>query len=91
MSAVDELVAGRLADPHSLLGAHPRNGSVVVRAFRPEAESVRVRVEGSEPVELERSHPAGLFEGTLDGAKLPLRYRLEVNYAEGATVVVDDP
>jgi 1,4-alpha-glucan branching enzyme len=91
VSAVDELVEGRLADPHSLLGAHPQNGGVVVRAFRPEAERVRVRVEGSEPVELERSHPAGLFEGELEGAKLPLRYRLEVSYAEGATLVVDDP
>jgi 1,4-alpha-glucan branching enzyme len=91
MSAIDELVEGRLADPHSLLGAHPQNGSVVVRAFRPEAESVRVRVEGSEPVELERAHPAGLFEGTVDCAELPLRYRLEVSYAEGATLVVDDP
>ena len=91
MSAVDELVEGRLADPHSLLGAHAQNGSVVVRAFRPEAESVRVRVEGAEPVELERAHPAGLFEGKLDGADVPLRYRLEVSYAAGATLVVDDP
>jgi 1,4-alpha-glucan branching enzyme len=91
MSAVDELVEGRLADPHSLLGAHPQNGGVVVRAFRPEAESVRVRVEGAEPVELERAHPAGLFEGELEDVELPLRYRLEVSYAEGATLVVDDP
>jgi 1,4-alpha-glucan branching enzyme len=91
VSAVDELVEGRLADPHSLLGAHSQNGSVVVRAFRPEAESVKVRVEGAEPVELERAHPAGLFEGKLDGAELPLRYRLEVSYPEGATLVVDDP
>jgi 1,4-alpha-glucan branching enzyme len=91
VSAVDELVEGRLADPHSLLGAHPQNGSIVVRAFRPEAERVRVRVEGSEPVELERAHPAGLFEGTVEGAELPLRYRLEVSYREGATLVVDDP
>jgi 1,4-alpha-glucan branching enzyme len=91
VSAIDELVEGRLADPHSLLGAHSQNGSVVVRAFRPEAESVKVRVEGAEPVELERAHPAGLFEGRLDGAELPLRYRLEVSYPEGATLVVDDP
>jgi 1,4-alpha-glucan branching enzyme len=91
VTAVDELVEGRLADPHSLLGAHPQNGSVIVRAFRPEAERVRVRVEGEEPVELARAHPAGLFEGELEGAKLPLRYRLEVSYAEGATLVVDDP
>jgi 1,4-alpha-glucan branching enzyme len=91
MSAVDDLVEGRLANPHSLLGAHPQNGTIVVRAFRPEAESVKVRVEGAEPVELERAHPAGLFEGKVDGAELPLRYRLEVSYAEGATLVVDDP
>ncbi len=91
MSAVDELVEGRLADPHSLLGPHPQNGGVVVRAFRPEAESVRVRVEGSDPVELVQAHPAGLFEGELEGVELPLRYRLEVSYAEGATLVVDDP
>ena len=91
MSAVDELVEGRLANPHSLLGAHPQNGTIVVRAFRPDAESVKVRVEGAEPVELERAHPAGLFEGKVDGAELPLRYRLEVSYAEGATLVVDDP
>src|SRR5687768_13121544 len=91
MNAVEALVSGQLADPHSLLGAHAHDGSVVVRAFRPEAERVRVRVEGSEPVELERAHPAGLFEGTVDGAELPLRYRLEVSYAEGATLVVDDP
>jgi 1,4-alpha-glucan branching enzyme len=92
LSAVDELVEGRLADPHSLLGAHPQNGSVVVRAFRPEAEQVLLRVEGEdEPVELELAHPAGLFEGTLEGAELPLRYHLEVSYPKGATLVVDDP
>jgi 1,4-alpha-glucan branching enzyme len=91
VSAVEELVEGRLANPHSLLGAHPQNGSVVVRAFRPEAERVRVRVEGAEPVDLRRAHPAGLFEGELDGVELPLRYRLEVSYAEGTTLLVDDP
>jgi 1,4-alpha-glucan branching enzyme len=91
VSAVEELVEGRLADPHSLLGAHPQNGSVVVRAFRPEAERVVVRVEGKEPVELELAHPAGLFEGKVEGAELPLRYHLEVSYPQGATLVVDDP
>ena len=38
-----------------------------------------------------QAHPAGLFEGELKGVELPLRYRLEVSYAEGATLVVDDP
>ena len=37
---LDQLVDGRLADPHSVLGAHTSNGGVVVRAFRPAAERV---------------------------------------------------
>ena len=37
---LDQLVDGRLADPHSVLGAHRRNGGVVVRAFRPAADAV---------------------------------------------------
>ena len=77
-------------DPHHLLGAHPDGRRVVVRAFRPEAERVHVVPEGGGPIELERRHPAGLFEGTLKGS-LPLRYRLEVTYAGGATFTLDDP
>ena len=51
-------------DPHSVLGAHQENGGVVVRAFRPEAERVTLIVEGKKkPVELERAHPGGIFEG----------------------------
>ena len=46
-----EAVVGRdHPDPHHLLGAHPSNGDVVVRAFRPGAEHVRVIPEGEKPV-----------------------------------------
>jgi 1,4-alpha-glucan branching enzyme len=78
-------------DPHHVLGAHPEGAGVVVRAFRPDAERVRVRPEHDEAVELERRHPAGLFEGVLAGESLPLRYRLEVGYPDGLTVELDDP
>ena len=81
LSAVDELVEGRLADPHSLLGAHPQNGGVVVRAFRPDAERVRVARRGrASRSSSSASHPAGLFEGELEGADaaaaLPARGQL---------------
>ena len=89
--AVEALVAGRLADPHALLGAHPRDGGMVVRAFRPAAAAVTVHPEGAEPVQLELAHPAGLFEGVVDGARAPLRYELEVSYPDGNTFTLRDP
>ena len=78
-------------DPHHLLGAHPSNGGVVVRAFRPGAERVRVLPEGEKPVQAERKHPSGLFEALLERTSMPVRYRLEVGYPGGTTVELDDP
>jgi 1,4-alpha-glucan branching enzyme len=88
---IDLIVSRDLSDPHRLLGAHPHDGGVVVRAFRPAAERVVARADGHEPVELARRHPAGLFEGELPGATLPLHYRLEVSYGKGKTYTVHDP
>jgi 1,4-alpha-glucan branching enzyme len=77
-----------LADPHSLLGAHPAKGGVVVRAYRPDAASVRVLPMN---VELKQRNGNGLFEGTIAGANLPLEYELEVRYPAGDTYVLRDP
>jgi 1,4-alpha-glucan branching enzyme len=91
VTEVEQLVRREHPDPHRLLGAHPCNGGVVVRAFRPAAERILARPVGGEPVSLEQRHPAGLFEGTLDDAKLPLRYELEVSYPDGNTFTLLDP
>jgi 1,4-alpha-glucan branching enzyme len=88
---VDALVAGRTADPHGVLGAHPSKNGVKVRAYRPEAERVSVIVNGGDPVKLKRCHPAGVFEGTVKGAELPLVYELEVAYPDGNAFRVQDP
>jgi 1,4-alpha-glucan branching enzyme len=90
-SDIDAVVARDLSDPHRLLGAHPLDGGVVVRAFRPAAAKVVVRPEGGDAVELEQRHPAGVFEGLLPGAKLPLRYELDVEYAGGERFTLRDP
>ena len=68
-------------DPHALLGAHPDDGGVVLRAFRPDAERVTAHVldpthgAAAEPVELERVHTAGLFEGRVAGGAAPAALR----------------
>jgi 1,4-alpha-glucan branching enzyme len=81
----------RLHDPHATLGAHAQNGGVVVRAFRPDAVAVVARPEGRDPVELAPADEPGLFEGVVADASLPLRYELELRYADGETVVLRDP
>ncbi|HYM58586.1 MAG TPA: 1,4-alpha-glucan branching protein GlgB [Solirubrobacteraceae bacterium] len=78
------------ADPHAFLGAHPVDGGVVIRAFRPMAKTVTARVDGG-GVALGASGSDGLFEGVVKGASLPLDYELEVDYGEGGTVTVQDP
>jgi 1,4-alpha-glucan branching enzyme len=91
MSDLDLIARREHPDPHHVLGAHPSNGGVVVRAFRPAAERVVARVDGGSAVQLEQSHPAGVFEGQVDGAELPLRYELEVSYPDGNTFTLRDP
>ena len=77
------------ADPHSVLGAHEADeGGVVVRAYRPEAQSVRVQPAG---VEAELTDPSGLWEALLPKATLPLDYELEIEYANGDTFTLRDP
>jgi len=78
------------ADPHRILGAHEADDGdgVVVRAYKPEAQHVRVQPAG---VEAELKDPSGLWEALLPKAKLPLEYELEVEYADGNTYTMRDP
>ncbi len=85
------IVSIQLHDPHATLGAHRRDGGVVVRAFRPDAQSVIARLEGGEAVELVPAGEPGLFEGVVEGAALPLRYELEVRFPDGHALVLQDP
>jgi 1,4-alpha-glucan branching enzyme len=88
---IELVVARRHSDPHHVLGAHPSDGGVVVRAFRPDASGVLARPEDADAVMLAQRHPAGLFEALLHGATLPLRYELEVSYPDGNVFTLRDP
>src|SRR2546423_13312474 len=77
------------ADPHRILGAHEADdGGVVVRAYRPEAQAVRVQPAG---VEATLKDPAGLWEALPPKAKLPPEYELEIEYPNGETFTGRDP
>jgi 1,4-alpha-glucan branching enzyme len=88
---LDRIVRREHANPHSVLGAHSYDGGVVVRAFRPAAATVTLHPAKGEPVALEQVHPGGVFGGVIDGAELPLRYELEVDYGESGTFRIHDP
>ena len=87
----DMLVRREQRDPHSLLGAHASPDGLVIRAFRPGARSVSAKLEDGNAVELRQVHPGGVFEGTAEGAELPLRYRLEIDYGDAGSFTIEDP
>jgi 1,4-alpha-glucan branching enzyme len=90
-SELDALARREHPQPHSVLGAHPVNGGVVVRTLRPAAEKVAVKPSKGKSVPLAQIHPAGVFEGMIEGAELPLRYKLKVDYGESGKFTLDDP
>jgi 1,4-alpha-glucan branching enzyme len=87
-SDIARLVRGEHHEPHRVLGPHPQDGQVVIRAWRPDATAVTALV-GAERVELDQVHPAGLFEGAVERSGVPA-YQLEVSYASGS-YTLDDP
>jgi 1,4-alpha-glucan branching enzyme len=86
----ERLAARDHPEPHRVLGAHPDDGGVAIRAFRPAAERVLARLADARAVELEQRFVSGFFEGLVEDADLPLHYQLEVTYADG-THTVHDP
>jgi 1,4-alpha-glucan branching enzyme len=72
------LAAQRHPEPHGILGAHPTAEGILVRAFRPEADTVSLIVGKKRALPLKKTHEAGLFEILLPGlTKIP-EYRLRV-------------
>jgi len=89
---IELVVQGRHADPHHVLGLHETADGVVVRSYRPEAERVRVLVDGEVRATLARVHDAGVFAGVVAPAgEPPGEYLLEVSYPGGAAFRLQDP
>jgi len=91
---VDAIVGADHPDPFSFLGMHPGmdRGSLVVRAFLPQAKSVEVidAGNGKQVAGMEAIHDSGLFSCTLTDRKSRFPYRLRVDDGS-ATHDLEDP
>ncbi|HEY1917240.1 MAG TPA: 1,4-alpha-glucan branching protein GlgB [Streptosporangiaceae bacterium] len=94
---LDRLLAGVHHDPHAVLGAHPYDGAITVRALRPMATSVSVLLPDGRRFAMEHEHN-GIFTAVLPAdAAAPGQvpdYRLAVSYdgpdGPGPETIVDD-
>jgi 1,4-alpha-glucan branching enzyme len=86
---IDSVVAGTHHDPHAVLGAHPVDGHVTIRALRPLAESVTVVLQDGTRAPMSHLHE-GVFSVSLPGSHIP-EYRLAVKYQDLPETESDDP
>ncbi len=87
VGAINALVAGRHADPFSVLGLHAdASGALWIRALLPQADTVAVLDAGSGIVlaQLARRHPQGLFEARIPRRRKRFEYRLRVRWNDGS-------
>ena len=84
---LDRLAGGAHHDPHGILGMHPVDDGVVVRALRPDAEAVAALI-GDQRIELTHLR-SGVWEARVPDSAVT-DYRLEVTY-HGTAYRADDP
>jgi 1,4-alpha-glucan branching enzyme len=87
---LERLVRFEHGNPHTVLGPHLEVEGLRVRAMRPGAVAMAVVLEDGSRVEMRRLHEAGVFSALVPGTDV-VPYRLEVDYREGGTFVLEDP
>ncbi len=95
----DAIVHGYHGNAFAFLGPHDyqdtEHAGVVVRVFLPQARQVALLLTQEKEYPIERAmaqvHPGGLFECLVEGATLPLTYRLRATGYEGGETESDDP
>jgi len=85
------LVSGSHADPHHVLGAHPVEGGVTVRALHPDAVAAECLLEDGRVVVMAPLTRSGVFAAFLEGRTLPLRYRFRFRFPGGGGWEQEDP
>ena len=81
----------RHSDPHSILGAHPTDRGVIVRAYRPDAQKIFLIVDGEPPREMIMRPEPGLFEILVSARRQVFPYQLRVHYPGDFVVTIRDP
>jgi 1,4-alpha-glucan branching enzyme len=88
---LEALAAGRHADPHRILGAHPVRGGVAVRARHPDATAAECVLDDGTVVAMEPLAAPGYFGVFVQGRTLPMRYRLRFHFPGSGVWEQEDP
>jgi 1,4-alpha-glucan branching enzyme len=85
---LNRIVSGHHHDPHAVLGAHPGQSGLTIRALRPDAHSVILLI-GDERTPMEHEHQGVWAAYLADRSEVP-DYRLLVDYGDGFEHTHDD-
>ena len=90
----DELntfLSGAHSDPFRILGPHRMGDDLAIRAFRPDAKKIDIVTNGAEPVEAEKLHRDGFFQGKIPNATRDLDYHLRITNWDDSEYTMRDP
>jgi 1,4-alpha-glucan branching enzyme len=89
---INALVYGDHGAPHHILGIHPVQNSLVIRAFRPDAQTIDLAIKGKKKTEsMERIHAEGLFEIEIPKPKGELAYQFVITNHHQVVTTIEDP
>ncbi len=104
---LNSFLSGTHSDPFRILGPHRMGDDLAIRAFRPDARKVDIILDGSasgpsrtgiettadklQPIEAEKIHRDGFFQGSVANATRDLDYRLRITNWDGSEYTMRDP
>jgi 1,4-alpha-glucan branching enzyme len=87
--AATALSLGQVGDPFALLGPHPVDGAIIVRAYVPPAQAVEaIGLSGQRLAMLEPLQVPGLYAGTIP---TDTAYRFRIHWPDGNLQETEDP
>lgn len=87
---VNRIINGPVTDPHSILGMHQADGTISIRAFCPEADSIQV-IQNEKALGMKKIDPQGFFLWNSNERSDFFQYELKINMPDGNSWQTPDP
>lgn len=91
LEEIEAIVTGYHGDPFRILGCHPYQDGVVIRAFLPQAAKANVVIDNTQVLEMAREHWDGFFELILPEHSFPVKYHLHIVTHNRQEQLYEDP
>src|SRR6185312_3760297 len=88
---LNSFLSGTHSDPFRILGPHRVGDDVCIRVFRPDAKKIEIVPAQQDPIEMEKVHRDGFFQGAVPNATRDLDYKLRITTWDEAERVTRDP